>query len=414
MRALWLSGNQSLFPNRDTKYNGGGWIGSLESAITKNSDLVLGVAFYSNSKEFKVKIGTTTYYPMNLYPSIITKLARHSNFEIADSKEIDYLLKIVNDFKPDIIHVWGTELCFGLVQEKTNIPVVIHFQGMLAAVFNALLVPGMSKAIYLRKMSSNFAARISKAIYLRYMKYAVRRENRIMGSCHYFLGRTSWDRKIIKLYAPNSDYFQCDEILRSEFYEDGRWKPKPNGRQILISTISDATYKGLDVILKCAKIIKFQSNIDFEWFVYGVESNLSMERFTNIEAEKVSVIFKGIVGSNELKSQLINSAIYVNTSYIDNSPNSLCEAQILGVPVISTNVGGIASLVKDSFSGRLVAANDPSIMAYEIIRLLNNSDEAFYLSQNGYQEAIKRHSPKRIVPELISIYKDIINKNDRL
>ena len=49
-----------------------------------------------------------------------------------------------------------------------------------------------------------------------------------------------------------------------------------------------------------------------------------------------------------------------------------------------------------------------SSMAFEIIRLIKNPDKAIYYSQNGRQDAIIRHDPKRIVSKLMSIYENIV------
>ena len=408
MRVLWLSGNQSSFSDKKSGYNGGGWIGSLESALVECNDISLGVAFFSDSKEFKVKIKKTTYYPIRLYYSYCSKLRRQLNYEWADSIELRYLDKIVNDFKPDIIHVWGTELSFGLIKEITNIPVVIHFQGMLSAVYNSFFIPGLSQNSYLNQSGFNVISRIQKTRNLRYLRNRINRENRMLKSCNNFMGRTTWDKQLINLYAPNASYYHCDEMLRPAFYEGSLWAFKNTEKCIIVTTSSDATYKGIDTILKCANVIKNNSDICYEWHVYGVNNPRIFEKFTKIDSQKVNVKFKGIVDSDCLKKKLVGADLYVNTSYIDNSPNSLCEAQIIGLPIISTNVGGISSIVKHEFSGVLVPANDPLILASEIIKLIKNPDKAMYYSQNGQKDASIRHDPKRIVPALKLIYENII------
>lgn len=51
-------------------------------------------------------------------------------------------LKVIEDFKPDIIHVFGSEWGFGLVEKYVDIPVVIHMQGSLPPYVNASYPPG--------------------------------------------------------------------------------------------------------------------------------------------------------------------------------------------------------------------------------------------------------------------------------
>lgn len=59
-----------------------------------------------------------------------------------DKAILAYCLNIIEDFQPDIIHVFGSEWCFGLVEKYTNIPVVIHMQGSLPPYANAAFPPG--------------------------------------------------------------------------------------------------------------------------------------------------------------------------------------------------------------------------------------------------------------------------------
>ena len=71
---------------------------------------------------------------------------------------------------------------------------------------------------------------------------------------------------------------------------------------------------------------------------------------------------------------MCQSTMYVHTAYIENSPNSICEAQIIGMPIISTMVGGIATLVRNGIDGDLLPANDPWLLANAIVELSKDKD----------------------------------------
>ena len=100
--------------------------------------------------------------------------------------------------------------------------------------------------------------------------------------------------------------------------------------------------------------------------------------------------------------------MYVHTAYIDNSPNSICEAQLLGVPIISTYVGGIGSLINNKEDGILVPANDPWIMAQTIIDLSKDIKLSNKLSKNAIIKARKRHDIQKIRYALYNCYETIL------
>lgn len=75
--------------------------------------------------------------------------------------------------------------------------------------------------------------------------------------------------------------------------------------------------------------------------------------------------------------------IFINTSAIDNTPVSVIEAMALGLPVISTNVGGIPYLIDDNLNGLLVPPNNPEAMKEKIQFLIENPELAKSLAFNG-------------------------------
>jgi L-malate glycosyltransferase len=75
--------------------------------------------------------------------------------------------------------------------------------------------------------------------------------------------------------------------------------------------------------------------------------------------------------------------IFINTSHIDNTPVAVIEAGAMGLPVVSTDVGGIRDLLSDGVSGLLVPDGDVDTMAEAILRLVGDPPLAERLSTNG-------------------------------
>lgn len=108
----------------------------------------------------------------------------------------------------------------------------------------------------------------------------------------------------------------------------------------------------------------------------------------------------------------MNADIFIHPSYIDNSPNSVCEAQICGLPVIAANVGGVSSLIEHKKTGLLVPANAPYDICYWIKELINNDNLRESLSNNAVFTAKERHNPQTIVKNILEVYQSILKKNN--
>ena len=237
MKVLWLTTSPSLYSSNSTDYNGRGWIESLEKYVSQNSEINLAVGFFHRDSIFKKRIGKVIYYPISIYSNFFKKLQLFFNPN-NQKDEIKSCLKIIDDFEPDIIHVFGTEPSFGLLSTHINIPVIVHIQGILIPCKNAYYPPGISlydflisnvfKPIYLSKLISGISS----------FNYKTNRERDILAQTKYFMGRTNWDKSISQLFSKKSKYFYCSELLRDQFYLSKKWSKKSNSKIILTSTIS--------------------------------------------------------------------------------------------------------------------------------------------------------------------------------
>lgn len=409
MRVLWFAVTPSMYVQTSNSHNGGGWISSLEEQLRTVSDVTLGIAFLHKDKLLKKEIEGVTYYPMSLYNSRLGKFKRKYFFKSEEEIEVSYCLKVIDDFKPDLIHVFGSEWSFGLVAKYSKIPVVIHLQGFAHPYLNAYFPPGYSIIDFFTCNGLNFKKTFHQLLAYAYFGYRAERELRILKLTNYFMGRTEWDKNISNFFSPNSKYFYCSEVLRNAFTNSvDLWKPSGSKKKILVTTISPPLYKGIDLILKTAFLLTESGTFDFEWRVFGINDMSFSENKLNILSENVNVKIGGVISATELKVELLKADIFVHPSYIDNSPNSICEAQILGLPVISTNVGGISSIIEHKKTGFLVPANDPYTMASYIKKITKDEKLSIGISSQSTREANDRHDPKRILNDLILTYKSIL------
>lgn len=418
MRVLFISPNQGLYNSATNGYGGVGWIAALQQYIEKDSDIELAMAFKHETDSQKKKIGNTTYYPIKA-PSKkgIKKLIYYwygYKKEVNNLWLINKLKDIVLDFKPDIIHIFGTEAEMCCIVGEVDTPCVIHIQGILNPIVNSYFPPGMNEQTFMSlKHVREFWLRNGIVFNYRRMRLAAARELVFINKCRYFLGRTEWDKGITQLYNKEADYYHIDEILRADFYVANKWNYKA-GKLQLISTISPNAYKGLDIILNTAKLLK-TNNITFCWKVIGVKESYFtriIEKELNICHNDVNIKYLGVKNSKEIIELLHDSTIYVHPSYIDNSPNSLCEAQYIGVPCLSTNVGGIPTIMENRHE-YMVPANAPHQLASKIISLERDLRENRYI--NPFMEiATNRHNPQIIINSLKAAYHSVINSKKNI
>lgn len=419
MRVLWIGGFglKSLNDNNTSGYNGGGWLASLKKEIIKCSDVTLGIVFCKEHCFQKVVQDNISYYVVpNYHKSRKDKYLDFIHIKDVTRDEIQWshyenqLKMVIDDFKPDVIEIFGSEFYFSLAARVSkHIPTVLHFQGILSLYIYIFLPPGISKWQYIMS-GKGLRGKYNNFQYLAYWQRSAYREKAVLKAVPHVIGRTDWDKQAIAVLNPNAKYHYGGEILRDVFYEN---KERTIPSKITISsTISFPTYKGYDVILKVANILKNELHLDFVWNVYGNINPDFMEKQVGLRHEGVDVRLCGVASPTQLRDALLESTMYFHPSYTENSPNSVCEAQILGVPVVASRVGGTDSLVEHGKTGFLYPVTDPYIAAYYIMYLVDNPDVNIAIGKAAKQVATARHDKKKIVNELMETYQEMIDASN--
>lgn len=422
MRILWfvnLPPNEAAEHIAGLRFHYGGWIDSLKNVIeTSAKDLDLGIAFPWWKKKYGTfKIGRTEYYvlPVLTTQNPFFRVFSYWFHEIESLNIINYYLKTVNDFKPDIVHIFGTESAYGLMIPKIEQPCVIHIQGNLMACHNKYF-SGITMLKLLR-----YCNRVNLAIgqglfhnYIRLKKLIVR-EREIFNICSYFMGRTSWDKRLVKIFSPKASYYECHEVMRPIFYRYA-WSPLRNNKEIVFSSMRGNIYKGLETLYEVAKLLcKYGREIEFR--IAGITKSDEIVRICKKAAGTTeydrNIVYLGMIEGKMLVKEMMQADVFLHPSHIDNSSNSVCEAMMLGMPIVSTNAGGTASLIKDNEEGLLVQDGDPYGMAGAILEILENKNLANRISMNARKTAHNRHDPLKIVDNLKNIYSDIVETHMR-
>jgi len=167
-------------------------------------------------------------------------------------------------------------------------------------------------------------------------------------------------------------------------------------------------YKGLETLLEAFELVrtKIKENLILKIAGINKESKIVLLAYNVLKLKRhdTNVFYLGSVNAGVIARELSEADVFVHPSHTDNSPNSVCEAMLVGTPVVSTNVGGIPSLVTNGVDGLLVQDGDPIAMAGAILDVLTDIDLSCSLSVKARSRAKERHDPRHVAQTVISVY----------
>lgn len=412
-KILWLSHSDV-----DTSLNSSdrGWVNMLLDEIKSEVDLHIGVV---EGKRHQLIDGATKHIIKSRFRKIRVTLHVLYGYRNTEGNLEFELIELIKKVKPDLIHIHGTEKQFIRIVpflNEANIPYLISLQGLISVV-SKKYIAGYSE-LFIRFFITNFGftkrhflPRTNFKIYQAFQRHA-RLEDRIMQKAKNFAGRTEWDASISSLLNPRSKYFKVNRILKPVFYES-LWDNihSKKGSLRIHTTTSNSFYKGFEIISEAAYLLQ-RSGYNLEWNIAGILANdwsvrAAKKKLKDRYGENCFV-FKGKISAQELVESMLASDLYVSASHIENSPNSVAEAQLIGMPCIATGVGGTATYIEHNISGILVPPGDPYALAGAIKEIYENDEKRKSLSRNARNIAAIRHKKSQIKHDILKAYSEII------
>lgn len=420
MRILWIV-NQ-LFPDV-TEYLSlktslfGGWTFGLAHELKKENNIELHVATVDmKNKMVNQHINGITYHILR---SKINKIDYDKTLEIQWKK-------LVAEVEPDLVHIHGTEYAHGLALIKScpKLLFLVSIQGLVSVCARYYLA-GIKRHEILKYSTFRDWVRWDTILHAkkRFEKRGkieieyIKRTNAVMG-------RTDWDFAHTKAISPDVAYYYGNETLRSVFYKGAAWKPENVEKHTIFLSQASYPLKGLHVLVKAISLLKTDfpniqvriagGNIldksSFSQRVKFTGYGNYISRLSDKFGVKDKLKFLGVLSAEAMIHEYTNSSVFVCPSSIENSPNSLAEAQILGVPVIASFVGGNHNMVTHGVSGLLYRFEEHEILAVYLRKILSDREFAEKLGQNGKVAAEKRHNPRSNVKAVMDCYQNMLNK----
>ncbi len=419
MRVLWLC--NLVLPDFSQEFgikrnNFGGWMTAMMYELEKREEINISLCFPIYDKS-RLKDGSCNNHDYYTYLDNI-------NAETYGPELIEAFEQILRKADPDIVHIWGTEYphTTAMLQACKNKgflnKVVVDIQG-LVSVCSKHYLNGIPKKYRALKSGDITSMEEDKILFEKRGKYEIES----IKMAYHVLGRTDWDRACIETINPNIQYYICDRILRTIFYEyAAKWKYKECKKHSVF--VSQASYpiKGFHYLLQALPVI-IEKYSDTHVYVAGkdifnVEEKEPYAVYLEALMEQLNlrehISFIGKLDERQMIQQYLNANVFVSASTIENSPNSLSEAMILGVPCVASYVGGVYSKMTFNVEGFLYPHNEPILLAYYICKVFENKDnlcEKF--SNNSVHKMLKIASPKHNTNRIVQIYREIESKNTK-
>ncbi len=347
-------------------------------------------------------------------------LTHPENYDVRMEQQFE---EILAEAKPDILHIFGTEFPHTLAAVRAYqdpAHTLIGIQGLcgeIAKVYRA----GLPDSVWSQISFRDFLRRDSmKQQQNKFFQRAEHEKQALLLTGH-ITGRTEFDRAGTAAVNPKAQYHTMNETMRPEFYE-GSWAIEHTEPYSIFLGQGDYPLKGMHFLLEAmgklkdaypalhlyvagnsiisCKTLKEKCKLS----AYGKYLRVLM-RVYELE-ERVTVL--GKLSAAQMKEQFLRASVFVCPSVLENSPNTLGEAMLLGVPVVAARTGGIPSMVEDGVTGLLFHNQDADDLADSIAQIWADPKYAKELSRQERIRAGQVHDGEKNYERLLQIYGEIL------
>ena len=418
MKVMWILGRTPTDAAREigmAPVSGGSWQDALLESMRAEPGIQLLVAFPGPHCGRRTVIRGVEFAEIGSVEPAgrIAKVVGRWQMQGVENAVIDECGRLADDWGADLIHLHGTESGLGLVAGRVDIPVIVSIQGLLtvwvesdAHDFRPPYIPNFS-------WPSDFARGITPWHHTRRLRAAAEVERRVLRMCRCVAGRTSFDARVTGVLAPQTSYVHVGEAMRDAFHGP-QWEGRQGQRVRTLVLCAGASglgfsysRKGVDTAIEAVRILA-ESGVETRLRIYGAAPESKSGRLAIAHARRLGIPemihLPGPLNADEVVAELLAADVYLHPSRVDNSPNALCEAMMLGVPCVASTAGGIPSLASDGADALLVPPADAYSLAGAVRSLLADGALAASLSAAARARAAARHDPVTIRDQLLAAY----------
>jgi glycosyltransferase involved in cell wall biosynthesis len=220
----------------------------------------------------------------------------------------------------------------------------------------------------------------------------------------YFTCRTSFDTGFVRSINPDARIFTIHEAMNPVYFRN-EWRVCEADRVLYVGALS--AHKGLDVLLQALKLV-VQTRPKTMLTIVGDGNRDSYQQLCERLQIARNVQFVGFQPAAQIANYHLENQLFVLPSANENSPNTLAEAMVSGMPTIATAVGGIPSMVEHGHTGWLIPSRNPPELANAIVQLLQAPELRARLGRAARECARERHLPERVAEQTVRAYQEIL------
>ena len=338
--------------------------------------------YYGSELETKYDV---TYVESYKDGGKLTKLIKGISGYISFSKNL-----IIN--KPELVHIHSSfgpsfyrKLPFIYMSHLAGVPIINHIHG---ADFDEFYINASEKK---KKLIRNTYAKCERLIAL----------------------SSEWKERLSQLVDPEKIVIiENYSILHEEAFEQRKVK-ELTANVLFLGELGKR--KGCyDIPYVVKKVVEQVPTAMFYLCGAGsVEDENNIKHLCEEQGIIDHVVFPGWIRDKKKDDMLRNADVFFLPSYNEGMPMSVLDAMGYGLPVVSTNVGGIPKIVRNGKNGYCCEAGNIEALAEGIISLLTNDEQCKSFSQGSMEIIRSRYSLEYHLGLLEALYENVININER-
>jgi len=194
-------------------------------------------------------------------------------------------------------------------------------------------------------------------------------------------------------------------IIDLAVFEFHQVRLDPESLHIVVTRNLELIYDNETAIKGFSLFVKAHPNARLSIAGSG-EQDKQLQKLVNQLDLNDKITFVGRLERNDIANLYRSADILLNTSLVDNTPNSIIEALACGLVVVSSDVGGIPHLVTDQKHAYLVPPSSSERVAQQLSYVLDKKELARNVALSGHQ-MVRQFTPQIVIPKLLDIYREL-------